>query len=765
MNGTFRAFALIFLYMGSSCSQAQQTKQDYTQYVNTFIGTAPLTDPDFIGYTPPEGWRVWAGLTYPGSSLPNAMVQLSPVTEYGTGAGYQYEDGEIIGFTHTNKGHWNLCNIPILPLSGDARFPYASSFSHDQERASPAYYEVFLEDYKVNARLSSTLRCGIHEYTWEDPAAGRRILFDLGKANNRVSDWEINTVSANELEGFQRVGNDKIHFYVRLSQPVEDLEVVRMGERDGYAIVKLAGGGKAAGEENQDTEDPGTEGPVEEAAGEETANEKDLAGKEGSGAQNGPVLLKIGLSYVSAVNAAENLREEIGSKSFEDIHSEGREAWNALLLKIAIKGGTEKQKELFYSSLYRSFLWPALRSDINGQFRDVKGKVQQEDFNYYTNPSFWDTYRNKLVLLSIVSPRVTEDVIKSLIDKGEKTGFIPTFFHGDHAAAFIAGTYLRGSRGFDAEKAFGLLLNNAYKEGGSRPYISEYIEKGYISDPDVEHPHVETKGKAGVSKTLEYAYDDYSLALLAAALDDTLHYRELMDRSGNYRNVFDTRVNFMRGKLENGAWIQPFNPEYPYYEYMYREASAWQVSFYVPHDMPGLIELYGGKEAFEAKLDSLFTLPWNPDYIARNVSSFLGQYSQGNQPDHEAPFAYYFIGKPAKSQRVIDTLLENYYGVGEEELALPGMDDAGEMSSWYVFASLGLYPYSPADPEYLVSVPVFDEVAWKLENGKSVIIRKSGKSRKMSRILVNGKENEGYFIPHDLFLKGGTIEVQTAPRN
>ena len=738
-----RAIAPLFL-LTVSCSQAQDhTQQNFTKYVNTFIGTAPLTDPDFIGYTPPEGWRVWAGLTYPGASLPNAMVQLSPITEYGSGAGYQYEDNKILGFTHTNKGHWNLCNIPILPLSGGASVPYRSRFSHAREAASPAFYEVFLEDYKVNVRLTSSLRCGIHEYTWENPAGGRQILFDLGKANNRVSDWEIKTVSETELQGFQQVGDDKIHFFITLSQPMENLEIIRMGDRDGYAIAKLANL-------------PENSGGQDDADGQQGADAQKAADGQGE-----LVVLKIGLSYVSAANAEENLQTEIGSKSFEQIRQEGNETWNKLLSKIAVKGGTEKEKELFYSSLYRSFLWPVLRSDINGEFRDVKGKIQQEDFRYYTNPSFWDTYRNKLVLLSIISPRVTEDIIKSLINKGENTGFIPTFFHGDHAAAFIAGTYLRGITDFDAERAFRLLLNNAYKEGGPRPYISEYIEKGYISDPDIENAHVETKARAGVSKTLEYAYDDYSLARLAQALGDTLHYKELMGRSQNYQNVFDQTVNFMRGRLESGDWISPFNPQYPYYEYMYREANAWQVSFYVPHDMPGLVELYGGDDAFEAKLDSLFTLPWNPDHIARNVSSFLGQYCQGNQPGHEAPFAYYFIGKPEKSQHIIDTLLENYYGVGKEGLALPGMDDAGEMSAWYVFNSLGVYPFSPADPEYLVSVPVFEEVKWTLENGKTLTIRKNGDTRNLDRIIVNGTENSDYFIPHTLFTEGGIMEVQT----
>jgi predicted alpha-1,2-mannosidase len=475
-----------------------------------------------------------------------------------------------------------------------------------------------------------------------------------------------------------------------------------------------------------------------------------------------PVVLKIGLSFVSVKNAAENLKKEIGDSDLDAIHQKGEHTWEALLSKIQVSGGSEREKQLFYSSFYRSFLWPALRSDANGEFTDDEGNTRNEKFDYYTLPSLWDTYRNKLVLLGLISPKVTNNVIKSLIHKGELKGFIPTFFHGDHAAPFITGSYLRGIKDFDVEKAYGLLLNNAYKEGGTRPYISEYIQKGFISDPQVASPHVETKAKAGVSKTLEYAYDDYSLALLAKALKDTVHYIDLMKRSNNYKNVFDAKTRFMRGRLENGDWIAPFDPQYPYYEYMYREANAWQLSFYAPHDMKGVVQLYGGREAFESKLDSLFTLPWNPRHIARNVSGFMGQYCHGNQPDHEAPFAYYFVDRPEKSQKIIDTLLADYYGIGEHGLALSGMDDAGEMSSWYVFSALGLYPLSPADPEYLVTVPLFDEVRWQLDKGKELLIQNPNKGRKLKGIKVGNTQNEGYFISHELFINGGKIELMTA---
>lgn len=716
MKHQVKFFSTFVLLLLASVTGKSQSATGYTKYVNTFVGTAPLTDPKILGYTLPEGWRSWAGLTFPGSSLPNAMVQLSPITQYGSGAGYEYEDSVIYGFTHTNKGHWNLCNIPILPLSNPGA-TFGSRFTHKKESASPGFYQVYLDDYNVNVNLTSTLRCGYHQYIYKNNT-GRQILFDLAKANNRVSGWNIEQVGATALQGYQQTG-ERIYFYATLNTNIEKLEKKAEGQHEGYAIVHLADG------------------------------------------TNKPVELKIGLSFVSIENARQNLQQEIGNKSFTDIRNDANRKWESLLSTIQVKGGTDKQRRMFYSCLYRSFLWPALRSDVNGEFTDAKHNVVKADFNYYTEPSLWDTYRNKDVLLGLISPQVTLDVIKSMKDVGDKTGFIPTFFHGDHGTSSIAGAYLRGIDKFDIKDTYRVLLRNANVAGGARPYITEYIEKGYISDPDVPNPHVETKAKAGVSKTLEYSYDDYSLAQIAKKLGDTANYRILMARSKNYRHMFDPATRFMRGRLENGEWIKPFNPQYPYYEYMYREANAWQVSFFAPHDMQGLIELYGGKAGFESKLDSLFTLPWNPQYIARNVETMIGQYCHGNQPDHEAPFAYYFIDKPEKSQKIIDTILNSLYGIGDDGIALCGMDDAGEMSAWYAFASSGLYTFSATDPEYIVTVPLFDEVKWKTSTGKLLTLTKRGKGRALTAIKVNGKEIKGYFVPHELFKTGGSIEIVT----
>lgn len=691
-------------------------KKGLTEFVNPFLGTAPLTNPTEIGYTPPKDWRVWAGLTFPGSSLPNAMVQLSPITEWRSGAGYEYEDSEILGFTHTNKGHWNLCHIPFLPVTGEVNpADFASKFNHENETASPGYYQVFLERYGINTELTSTLRCGFHKYTFKNNEA-QKLIVNLSRSNERVHNWELIQDGDFVFKGLQNTGSS-VYFYAIANQKIKNIETLKE-DRTEISVLDF--------DSSEDV-----------------------------------LEIKIGLSFVSTENAKQNLDAEIGEKTFAEIRNEATQTWENLLSKIKVSGGTERETELFYSSLYRSFLWPALRSDVNGEFTDASGEVVKKDFRYYTNPSLWDTYRNKLVLLEMLAPDVTADVIQSLIDKGEKTGFMPTFFHGDHAAPFISGSYLRGIKNYDVKSAYQLLLNNATKEGGTRPHITEYIEKGYISTPDIENPHVETKAKAGVTKTLEYAYDDYSLAMLAKELGDSENYELLMKRTSNYKNLFNQPTGLMRGRLENGDWVKNFNPEYPYYEYMYREANAWQSTFFAPHDTKGLIALYENESAFEAKLDSMYVIPWNPNHIARNVSSFIGQYCQGNQPAHSFPWMYHFIDKPEKSQLVLDSIMNHFYGMGEYGLALCGMDDAGEMSAWYVFAAMGIYPYSPGDADYIISVPLFDKVEIEMDDTTNFTILKKNAGNKITGLNYNNKKITDFFISHDEMKKGNELVIET----
>jgi predicted alpha-1,2-mannosidase len=406
-------------------------------------------------------------------------------------------------------------------------------------------------------------------------------------------------------------------------------------------------------------------------------------------------------------------------------------------------------------------LWPALRSDVDGTFKDPKGEVRNEGFHYYTEPSFWDDYRNKLVLLGMLSPKVANDVISSCLVMGEANhGFMPTFFHGDHASVFVTGSYLRGLRDYDVQKAYAMMLKNATVEGPSRPYLQEYIDKGYISEVELKgFIEIHADAKASVTKTQEYSYDDYAVALLARELGDMESHDMLMKRVHNYKNVFDKSVLLARGKLADGRWVENFDPCFPYYQYLYREATGWMSSFFAPHDTEGLIELFGGPEIFERQLDEFYTLPWK-GYEAHNLSGFVGQYCHGNQPDHTAPFLYYFIGKPEKSQALIDYLLNNFYSMGEHDLAYAGMDDAGEMSSWFVMSAIGLYTYSPADPEYLVTVPLFDKVTFELGEKPFTVIRE-GESRVMKAVECNGKPLEGLFVDHASLAEGAVLKVMT----
>jgi predicted alpha-1,2-mannosidase len=708
MKNKFLRFALLL-----ATTAFAKAEKPLTAYVNPFLGTAPLTNVADIGFTPP--WRVWAGLTFPGASLPNAMVQLSPITKFGSGAGYEYENTVIHGFAHSNKGYWNLCYLPILPVAG-AVDPndFGSPFNHKNESASPGYYQVFLDRCQINAELTTTLRCGYHRYTYND-GKDKKLVVNLPVSNERVSDWRIDPDGDHAFKGFQ-AARETVYFYAVASEKIKRIEMLN-GKDDNLPVVDFDG-------------------------------------------TNRVLEIKIGCSYVSIENAKKNLEAELAGKTFDQVRDAASKTWEDVLSKVQVTGGTERQKQLFYSCLYRSFMWPALRSDVNGEFTDAAGHVVKKNFRYYTVPSLWDDYRNKLVLLGMLAPEVTEDVISSLIDRGECTGFMPTFFHGDHAAPFIAGSYLRGLRHYDVTNAYRLLLKNATVESPkARPYLDEYIRKGYIATPVVENPNVETKAKAGVTKTLEYAYDDYAVALLARELKDEKGYALLMKRTHNFTNLFDPSTGLMRGRLANGDWVKPFDPQFPYYEYMYREANAWESSFFAPQDTEALIKLYPSKEAFERQLDRLFSIPWNPHDIAMNINSFIGQYCQGNQPDHGFPYLYYWVGKQEKSQAILNTIMARFYGM-DSGMTLCGMDDCGEMSSWYVFNAIGIYPYSPADEDYIITVPIFDQVKMRLNDETLTIIKKNS-GLKIAEITYDDRKLDGYFIPHHELARGKKLIITT----
>ena len=698
---------------------------DLTPLVNPFVGTTTLWEPQDLGYTRTwDGTRTWGGETSPGATLPNAMVQVSPVTMYRSGSGYQYEDNTIRGFAHTTKGHWNLLHLPIMPVTGAFYTPstFNSWYSHDDEEAHPGYYRVFLQRYQIQAEMTSTLRCAYHRYTYR-PDDTKQLVVDI--RHNNSGDRQRGEVTQSGDHSFQgwQDGEGRIYFYAVTNYPIKELGLQRDFKNE-YVLVDFS----------------------------ESTNAE-------------PLEVKIGFSFVSIDNARENLKAEMEGKTFAQVRQEADDAWESLLGHVQVEGGEEATQRMFYTTLYRSFLWPCLRSDVNGEYRDARGQIVKGDFNYYNHPSFWDTYRNKLILLGMISPDVAADVIKSCIDDGEKRGgYMPTFFHGDHAVTFVVGSWLRGIHGFDLQRAYDLVLKNATVPGrGGRPYLDEYLAQGWIAEKDTTNvPHWD-EYKAAVTKTVEYAYDDYAVAQIARLLGDKKNYKMLMEHAQNYRNVFDPSTGFFRGRIADGSWIKDFDPYYAYFAYMYREANAWNNLFFAPHDPEGLIGLYPSHQAVEAKLDSLFTEPWHEQEL-HNMTGFLGNYCHGNQPGHSIPYTYYFVDRQWKAQRVLNILMDRYYGMGREHLAYAGMDDAGEMSAWYALNAIGLYTYSPADPEYIVTVPRFTHVHFTLgTNGQTFTIERHGEGERIQRITCNGKPLKGWFVPHDKLAAGATLTIDVEP--
>lgn len=695
-----------------SCSSQTQL----TDKVNPLLGTATLWDAADLGYERALTTRTWGAEVFPGAALPCAMVQLTPVTMWGSGAGYQYEDSTILGFAHTAMGHWNYLDLPVLPVCGNVSADdYASGYSHSNEEARPGYYRVYLERYGVDAELTSTLRTGCHRYSFR-PDDAKRLLVNIAHNQHPIDDWEIEKAGPNAFCGRQR--ND-VFFYAVTSLPVDSIAIV--GGRTPVAVVDFT----------------------------------DNRGKE-------PLEVKIGISSVSCENARANLETESLGKSFDRVRAEADGTWQALLGKMKVSGGDERRQRLFYSTLYRASLMPRLQSDVNGQYRDERGRTaESRGYRYYSNPPFWDVYRNQLILLGLLQPDVARDVICSTIERGEKSGgYIPSYFHGDHAPTFVIGCYKRGIRGFDLDRAYRLALKSATVPGKrGRIYLDEYMANGYIADVNLPDCPFYQEHKGGVTKTLEYAYDDYAVAQMARELGDSANYRMLMARSQNYRNVFDPSTGFFRGRVDGGAWMTPYNPDAPYFQHMYREANGWNSLFYAPHDPEGMLALYPSAKAVEDKLDSMLVQPWCGLEV-HNMTGFIGNYCHGNQPGHNIPYTYSLIGRPEKTQALIDSIMDRFYDMGPEGLAYAGMDDGGEMSAWYVLNAAGIYTYSPADAEYFVTVPAFDSIDLDF-GGKPVCIRRKGRGRRISRISCGGEPVKGFFIGHDKLLQGKNLVVET----
>lgn len=697
--------------------------QDPANFVNPFIGTG--------GH----------GHTFPGPTAPFGMVQLSPDTRLegwdGCG-GYHYSDEYIYGFSHTHlsgTGVPDYCDILMIPFTGEVNLNngangqkgYRSRFSHDSESASPGYYKVKLEDYGITAELTATTRVGMHSYTFPAGQEGA-VLVDLAHRDKVTNSW-IEVSGKNEIEGYRGSSawavDQRIYFVARFSRPFSSY---------GLAL-------------NDEI--------ISEATKSEGTNVKGWF--RFNSADNQPLIVKVGLSATSIENARKNLESEIPGWDFTMVKNSAHNTWNKELEKIAVEGGSPDQKTIFYTALYHSMMSPNIYSDVDGSYTGRDFRIHKTNaFNYYTVFSLWDTYRAFHPLYTIIDQKRTNDFINTFLMQYDQGKLLPVWelssnetfcMIGYHAVSVIADAYIKGVRGFDSSKALEAMVNSAMQDQFGLKYYKKY---GFIP-AELEHE--------SVSKTLEYAYDDWCISVMADSLGmDTL--RDVFAiRAQSYKHLFDPGTGLMRARY-NGGWFGPFDPAEV--NFNYTEANAWQYSFYVPQDMTGFIARHGGKDKTATMLDSLFTVSSvTTGRDQSDITGLIGQYAHGNEPSHHIAYLYNYCGQPWKTQEKINFIMHNFYT--NQPDGLIGNEDCGQMSAWAVFSSLGFYPVCPGNDQYAIGTPLFEKSVINLENGKKFIVSASNLSEKnfyIQKMLLNGKAFDRSYLNHSEIMNGGELIME-----
>ncbi len=658
------------------------------------------------------------GHTYPGSSLPFGMVQLSPDTRlegWDGCSGYHYTDSIIYGFSHTHlsgTGCSDYGDILIMPVIGEVELKahaYASSFSKSREEASAGYYSVVLDNFNIRAELTTTERTGFHRYTF--PASENAgIVVDL-EHRDKVIGCGIKVTGKDEIEGYRIsqswAAKQILYFAIKFSKPFTEAKLDSL-----HSMLSFS------------TEE----------------NEK--------------ILVKVGISAVSSEGAKNNLLAEIPGWDFDFIRRQASQAWDNALAKITLAGATLDQQQTFYTAMYHAMLQPNVYCDVDGQYRGRDLKIHRaEDFRYYTVFSLWDTYRAAHPLYTLLETKRSNDFILTFLRQYEEGGLLPVWelsgnetdcMIGYHAVPVIADAYLKGIRDFPADKALEAMKHSAMQDALGLKY---YKTKGYIpSDMEGE----------SVSKTLEYAYDDWCIAMMAKAMGKEDDYKTYVIRAQYYKNIFDPSTGFMRAK-SNETWFSPFDPAEV--NFNYTEANAWQYSFYVPQDIDGLIELLGGKERFAARLDALFTT--DSKITGRDqadISGMIGQYAHGNEPSHHMAYLYNYAAQPWKTQALVKKIIQEFYNNSPDGLI--GNEDCGQMSAWYIFSALGFYPVTPGSGIYVLGCPIFPKARLNLENGKIFTILAKNISDTniyIQSVVLNGTPYFKSYIRHEDIMNGGEI--------
>jgi len=736
---------LLFLAVFSIGTYAQKQPVDY---VNPFIGTSNF------------------GTTNPGPIAVRGMVSVSPFNVAGPknlplekdsrwlSTPYVQENTFLTGFSHVNLsgvGCPELGVILAMPTTGELEvehLKYGTAYSN--EISEVGYYSNILDNYNIKVEATATTRVGVSKYSF--PKGDANILINLGLGLTNEQGASVRVVSPTEIEGVRSVGSfcyykpDEaypVYFVAQFSKPAYEFGVWKKpttyqgteGEWMGY-------NGKTRIMPNY----------TKEVVGDSIGSYMRYKLKEPT-----VVEMKVGVSYVSIENARENLERETATRSFDQILAEAKENWNKYLSKIEVEGGVEEDKVKFYTALYHTLIHPSTLNDFNGDYPKMKTRetLKTEDTRY-TVFSLWDTYRNLHQLMSLVYPKQQSNMVKSMLQIYDESGWLPkwelnatetTTMVGDPAGIVIADTYLKGIQDFDVEKAYSAMVKSADQIEGNplRPGLKDYLDKGYLT--------TKTINSGSVSTTQEYNISDYAIAQLAKALGKKEDFNRFSKRSVSYRNLFDKEFNLLRPKNDDGSWLTPYNPESgANFEKNlgFIEGNAWQYSFMVAHDVKGLIKLMGGTKAFTDRLQNVFD---------------KGQYDMANEPDIAYPYLFNYVkGEEKRTQIMVSDLLNTFYKNAPD--GLPGNDDTGTMSAWAVFSMMGIYPVSPANPIYAITTPRFNKITIHLDTDyyrqEKLIITSniSEENQFIQNISIQGKLHKGYFITHEELVNSKSLEYK-----
>ena len=718
-----------------ACGSWREHEQD--------LGLAAFVDP-FIGTS-------GHGHTYPGAMVPFGSVQLSP--DNGNNgwdwcSGYHYSDSVIVGFSHTHlsgTGIGDLCDVLLMPVKGEISLtrsqpdfrsePYANTFNHDHESAHPGYYSVLLEN-GIQAELTATTRVGFHKYTFPE-SGNKKIVIDLGYAVNwdRSVQTFIKKENGQYFSGFRFsegwAADQRVHFALVFSEPVKSFEL--------YDSTSLQSGDEAFGRKIRAVFNFPDQKPV--------------------------LLVKVGISSGSVEGAARALTE-IPHWDFDQTKREAISKWNREFNKVLVYSNDDSLKKIFYTALYHAFLAPVVYDDAVGQYKAADGTIRTSaGFTRYDIFSLWDTFRAAHPLFTILQPGRINDFIRSMLAHYEEYGLLPVWsllgnetntMTGYHAIPVIADAFLKGFRGYDSSLAFEAMKASAMQDIRGTGYYRNF---GYI-------PY-DLDGQS-VTRTMEYAFDDWCIAQVARVLGKLEEVTYFENRSVNYRHVFDPETGFMRARYANGRWRTPFDPYLSDHGYHseYTEGNAWQHSWFVPHDVRGLVELHGGIEPFIARLDELFSAQSSitGENISDDISGLMGQYAHGNEPSHHIAYLYNYAGAPWKTQKIVRDIMKSQYAASPEGLS--GNEDCGQMSAWFVFSAMGFYPVNPAESIYVLGSPAFPEVEIYFEN--DVVFKVKARYHTPENIYIqsatlNGEPLTRSYIMHHEIMEGGLLELEMGP--